>query len=122
MTRNELIKLLKDNLKPSAQMDFLLNGKLNDGHDICAFLDIKDVCMNADVDDLQNKNRGGIVFKIKDILIDKDKISEKYVEKMKTYTHEFDHDKADGLICDFLEEIGYKDLANAYLEVPKWFS
>lgn len=122
MTRNELIKLLKDNLKPSAQMNFLLIGKLNESHDICAFLDIENVCMNADVDDPQNKNCGGIVFKIEDTLIDKDKISEKYVEKMKTYTHELDHDKADGLICDFLEEIGYKDLADAYLKVPKWFS
>ena len=31
MTRNEFIKLLKDNLKPNAEMDFLLLGRLNDG-------------------------------------------------------------------------------------------
>lgn len=69
MTRNEFIKILKDNLKPNAQMDFLLLDKLSDGKFITAFLDIKDVCMNVDVDDPDNKNRGGIVFKIKKELI-----------------------------------------------------
>lgn len=64
MTRDEFIKMLKDNLKPSAQMDFLLVGTLNDGHPIIALLDIHDVCMNVDIDDPKNKNRGGIVFKI----------------------------------------------------------
>lgn len=69
MTRNGFIKLLKDNLKPNAQMNFLLLGNLSDGKFITAFLDIKDICMNADVDESENKNRGGIVFKIKDELI-----------------------------------------------------
>lgn len=69
MTRNEFIKLLKDNLKPNAQMDFLLSGRLSDGKFITAFLDVRDVCMNVDVDDPDNKNRGGIVFKIKDEMI-----------------------------------------------------
>ena len=64
MTRDEFIKKLKDNLKPSAQIDFLLVGTLNDGRPVLAFLDINDVCMNVDVDDPKNKNRGGIVFKI----------------------------------------------------------
>lgn len=64
MTRNEFIKLLKENLKPNAQMDFLLIDKIN-GKDFVGFLDIKDVCMNVDVDDPNNKNRGGVVFDIK---------------------------------------------------------
>jgi hypothetical protein len=68
MTRNEFIKLLKDNLKPNAQMDFLLIDRLKDGKFITAFLDIKDVCMNVDVDDPNNKNRGGVVFTIKEDL------------------------------------------------------
>lgn len=122
MTRNELIKVLKDNCKPSAQMDFLLIDRLSDGHDICAFIDIKDVGMNVDVDDPKNRNRGGIVFKIKEELIDKNMISDKYINKMKSYTWEGDHDKADDLICDFLEKIGYQDLADAYRKVPKWFA
>jgi len=66
MTRNEFIKLLKDNLKPNAQMDFLIADYKKP---MVAFLDIHDVCMNADVDDPNNKNRGGIVFRIKEDLI-----------------------------------------------------
>lgn len=65
MTRNEFIKLLKDNLKPNAQMDFLI---CDYKKPVVAFLDIKDVCMNVDVDDPDNKNRGGIVFTIKEDL------------------------------------------------------
>lgn len=66
MTRNEFIKLLKDNLKPSAQVDFLI---CDYKKPVVAFLDIKDVCMNVDVDDPDNRNRGGIVFTIKEDLM-----------------------------------------------------
>lgn len=62
MTRDELIKLLKDNLKPNAQVDFLV---CDHNKPIVAFLDVHDVCMNADIDDPENKNHGGIVFTIK---------------------------------------------------------
>ena len=65
MTRNEFIKLLKENLKPNAKIDFLVNDYKKP---MVAFLDIHDVCMNADVDDTDNKNRGGIVFTIKEDL------------------------------------------------------
>ena len=65
MTRNEFIKLLKDNLKPNAEMDFLLINKFDDGRPISVFLDIRSVGMNADIDDPNNKNRGGVVFDIK---------------------------------------------------------
>lgn len=65
MTRNEFIKLLKENLKPNAQMDFLI---ADCNKPIVAFLDVHDVCMNVDVDDPNNKNRGGIVFRIKEDL------------------------------------------------------
>lgn len=66
MTRNEFIKLLKDNIKPNAQIDFLV---CDYKKPVVAFLDINDICMNADVDDPNNKNRGGIVFTIKEDLI-----------------------------------------------------
>ena len=67
MTRNEFIKLLKENIEPNAQMDFLV---IDNNKPIIAFLDIDDVCMNADVDDPNNYNRGGVVFKIqKDLTI-----------------------------------------------------
>lgn len=65
MTRNEFIKLLKDNLKPNAQIDFLV---CDHNKPLVAFLDVRDVCMNADVDDPDNKNRGGVVFTIKEDL------------------------------------------------------
>lgn len=65
MTRNELIKLLKENLKPNAEIDFLV---ADHNPPIVAFLDVHHVCMNADVDDPNNKNRGGIVFTIKEVL------------------------------------------------------
>ena len=65
MTRNELIKLLKENLKQNAQIDFLV---CDHNKPMIAFLDIHDVCMNADVDDPNNKNRGCVVFTIKEDL------------------------------------------------------
>ncbi len=65
MTRNEFIKLLKENLKPNAQMDFLV---CDGNKPMVAFLNILNVCMNADVDDPNNKNRGGVVFTIKEEL------------------------------------------------------
>lgn len=68
MTRNELIEQLKKNLKPNAEIDFLFIDNLSDGRHITAFLDIHDICMNVDVDDPNNKNRGGIVFNIKKLI------------------------------------------------------
>ena len=65
MTRNEFIKMLKDNLKPNAEMDFLLIDRFDDGRPISTFLDIRSVGMNVDIDDPNNKNRGGVVFDIK---------------------------------------------------------
>ena len=69
MTRNEFIKLLKENLKPNAEIDFLLIDRFDDEQPISAFLDIRSVGMNADIDDLNNKNRGGVVFNIKQDLM-----------------------------------------------------
>ena len=61
MTRDEFIKLLKDNIEPNAQMDFLL---IDHANNKTMFLNVTNVCMNEDVDDPSNKNRGGIVFGI----------------------------------------------------------
>lgn len=68
MTRDEFINMLKDNLEPNTEMDFLLVGRLNNEKLVTAFLDIHNINMNADIDDPDNKNRGGIVFKIKEDL------------------------------------------------------
>ena len=72
MTRNEFIKLLKDNLKPNAEMDFLLIDRFGDGRPISAFLDIRSIGMNVDIDDPNNKNRGGVVFSVIKNLMEKD--------------------------------------------------
>lgn len=66
MTRDEFIKLLERNIKPNAEIDFLI---CDYEKPMVAFLDVKDVCMNADVDDPNNYNHGGIVFTIKKDLI-----------------------------------------------------
>ena len=65
MTRDEFIELLKENLKPNAEMDFLV---CDYEKPMIAFLDVHNVCMSADVDDPRNYNRGGIVFAIKEEL------------------------------------------------------
>lgn len=44
------------------------------------------------------------------------------LEELKSCTHELDHCDADDIIADFLEKIGYKEIAEAYRNVPKWFS
>ena len=62
MTRDEFVKLLEANLCPDAEIDFLV---ADYNKPMVAFLDIHDVCMNVDVDDPNNKNRGGVVFTIK---------------------------------------------------------
>lgn len=67
MTRDEFIYMLEENLASDAEIDFLISDRLN-GQYILAFLDIKNICMNADIDDLKNYNRGGIVFKIQEKL------------------------------------------------------
>lgn len=63
MTRDELIQMLKDNLEPNAEMDFVY---IN--NPFVEFLDIEDICMNADIDDPSNQNRGGIVFREKECI------------------------------------------------------
>ena len=66
MTRDEFIELLKENLKPDAEMVFLI---ADHNKPMVAFLDIEHVCMNEDVDDPRNYNLGGVVFTIKEELI-----------------------------------------------------
>ena len=45
-------------------MDFLLIGYDKNGKFLNMFIDINDITMNVDVDDPNNKNRGGIVFEV----------------------------------------------------------
>lgn len=62
MKAKELIKKLQNNLKDDAEVDFLLIG------DNPCWLKLCSVNMNADVDDPRNRNRGGLVFAIKECL------------------------------------------------------
>ena len=66
MTRDEFIYMLEENLEPDAEMDFLV---IDHNRPMIAFLDVHNVCMNKDVDDPNNYNRGGIVFKIQKELL-----------------------------------------------------
>lgn len=65
MTRNEFIELLKKNIKPNAEMNFLV---ADYNKPLVALLEIEDICMSADVDDPKSKNIGGVVFRIKEDL------------------------------------------------------
>ena len=69
MTRNEFINLLKENLKPNAEMDFLV---IDHKKPMIAFLKVDNVCMNVDIDDPDNRNRGGVVFTIDKDLYEED--------------------------------------------------
>ena len=66
MTRDEFIKLLKENLEPNAEMNFLI---CDYEKPMATFLDIEHVGMYGDVDDPRNYNLGGVVFKIEEELI-----------------------------------------------------
>lgn len=49
-------------------------------------------------------------------------LSDKYLEQMKTCKQEWDHEDADLILCDLLEELGYVELIEVYRKVPKWYS
>lgn len=59
MKVKDFIRQLQENLKPNAEIDFLYI----DGKGGWEFLFVDNICMNADVDDPKNKNRGGVVFR-----------------------------------------------------------
>ena len=41
---------------------------------------------------------------------------------MKKLKDESDHDEADYLLCNLLEELGYTELVEVYRKLPKWYS
>ena len=49
-------------------------------------------------------------------------LSDKYLQQLKTCICEGDHDIADLILCELLEELGYTELIEAYKKVPKWYS
>lgn len=67
MTRDKFIKLLEENIEPNAEMNFLI---CDCDKPLVAFLEIDNVCMNADVDDERSCNEGGVVFTIEKVLME----------------------------------------------------
>lgn len=51
-----------------------------------------------------------------------EELNKKYLSQMKNLSSEFDHDIADSILCDLLEELGYHELVDAYIKLPKWYS
>lgn len=51
-----------------------------------------------------------------------EQLNEKYLSQMRKLKSEFDHEEADWMLCDLLEELGYTELVEAYRKVPKWYS
>lgn len=49
-------------------------------------------------------------------------LSNKYIEELKKCTDETEHEDADILVCEFLEEIGYSELAEHTEWFQSWFS
>lgn len=60
MKVKDFINKLEQNLDLNAEIEFLFV----DYTEWC-WLDIENICMNADIDDPDNKNRGGVVFRKK---------------------------------------------------------
>ena len=58
----------------------------------------------------------------------KKKVYKHAVKQMKNITKEVDgdeedwHGRADRILCDFLSFLGYKELVDAFKEVPKWYA
>ena len=38
------------------------------------------------------------------------------------YGGEFEHEKADIILCDLLESLGYSDVVELYNEIVKWYA
>lgn len=49
-------------------------------------------------------------------------LSDKYVDGLDGYAFESNHKYADGLLCQLLLDLGYKDVVETYKKVPKWYS
>lgn len=71
-------------------------------------------------------------WSIQQIEDEKKKKYQEYVERMKkagdkySYGYPTDNEEyhltADSILCEFLLELGYKELVDAFNEVPKWYA
>lgn len=52
----------------------------------------------------------------------KEILNNEYLLKMKQLKDENDHDEADYLLCQLLEELGFSEIVETYRKLPKWYS
>ncbi len=51
----------------------------------------------------------------------KEEVIAKLQKLQKSYDEESSHVDADGLLCEFLESLGYEDVVTEWRKVPKWY-
>lgn len=49
-------------------------------------------------------------------------LSDKYVSELNKCENEFDHEDADNTLINLLSDLGYIDVVEAYIKIPKWYS
>lgn len=86
-------------------------------------LNMKDAIRDLDKNYYDGQELVAIKIKIesKDDL-DSCDLEEKYLKQMKKLKDEFDHDEADDLLCQLLEELGFTEIVKTYQKLPKWYS
>ena len=52
----------------------------------------------------------------------KEELNNEYLSKLKQLKNEGDHDEADWLLCQLLKELGFSEIVEVYLKLPKWYS
>lgn len=45
-----------------------------------------------------------------------------YLEEMSNLTGPWDHDIADSILCDILEDLGYHEIVEKFCKLEKWYS
>lgn len=68
-------------------------------------------------------NRCGKVHSVeKGCIVNKENIINKLKKIQEFGDTEGAHSMADGVLCDFLESLGYKDIVDEYDKVEKWYA
>ena len=49
-------------------------------------------------------------------------LSDKYVSELNKCKTEFDHEYADNTLLELLSDLGYMDVVETYIKIPKWYS
>ena len=49
-------------------------------------------------------------------------LSDKYVSELNKCKTEFDHEYTDNTLLELLSDLGYMDVVETYIKIPKWYS